>query len=89
MLIPLPRPSASMAHRPHAHQTWADVNVPGWSCEHTGGWTKYGSGWNVYLTHQEGHFCAASYFGCVQNKYPWIEDDVGPGGGTQYMHSGG
>ncbi len=69
--------------------TWADVNVPGWSYTHSGGWTKYGSGWNVYLTHQEGHFCFASYFGCVQNKYPWIEDDVGPGGATQYMHYGG
>jgi hypothetical protein len=69
--------------------TWADVNVPGWSYSHTGGWTKYGAGWNYYLTHQEGHFCFASYFGCVQNKYPWIEDYVGPGSATQYMHSAG
>ena len=69
--------------------TWADVNIPGWSYDHTGGWTQWGSGWNLYLTHQEGHFCAASYFGCVQNKYPWIEDEVGPGSATQYMHSGG
>jgi hypothetical protein len=66
--------------------TWANVNVPGWSYKHTGGWTKYGAGWNIYITHQNGHFCFASYFGCVQNKYPWIEDKVGPGSATDYFH---
>jgi hypothetical protein len=66
--------------------TWANVNVPGWSYTHTGGWTKYGAGWNIYITHQNGHFCFVSYFGCVQNKYPWIEDEVGPGSATDYFH---
>jgi len=68
--------------------TWANVNVPGWSYTHTGGWTKYGAGWNIYITHQNGHFCFVSYFGCVQNKYPWIEDEVGPGSRVDYMHYG-
>lgn len=66
--------------------TWANVNVPGWSYTHTGGWTKYGAGWNIYITHQDGHFCFVSYFGCVQNKYPWIEDEVGPGSSVDYFH---
>lgn len=68
--------------------TWANVNIPGWSYTHTGGWTKYGAGWNIYITHQDGHFCFASYFGCIQNKYPWIEDEVGPGSATDYFHYG-
>jgi len=68
--------------------TWANVNVPGWSYTHTGGWTKYGAGWNIYITHQNGHFCFVSYFGCVQNKYPWIEDEVGPGSATDYFRYG-
>lgn len=68
--------------------TWATVNVPGWSYKHTGGWHRYGAGWNIYITHQEGHFCFVSYFGCVQNKYPWIEDEVGPGSRVDYMHYG-
>lgn len=68
--------------------TWANVNVPGWSFTHTGGWTRYGAGWNIYITHQDGHFCFVSYFSCVQNKYPWIEDEVGPGNRTDYFHYG-
>jgi hypothetical protein len=66
--------------------TWANVNAPGWDFKHTGGWTRYGAGWNLYITHQDGHFCFVAYFNCVQNKYPWIEDEVGPGSHTDYMH---
>lgn len=68
--------------------TWAHT-WPGWSYTHTGGWTRYGAGWNIYITHQNAHFCLASYFGCVDNSYPWIEDEVGPGSRTDYFHWGG
>lgn len=67
--------------------TWATINVPGWSFSYTG-WHKYGAGWNLYLVHRSGHFCLVQYFSCVQNKYPWIEDEVGPGSRTDYMHYG-
>jgi hypothetical protein len=67
--------------------TWATINVPGWSFSYTG-WHKYGAGWNLYLVHRDGHFCLVQYFSCVQNKYPWIEDEVGPGSRVDYMHYG-
>lgn len=71
--------------------TWATINVPGWSFSYTG-WHKYGAGWNLYLVHRNGHFCLlqSQYTqNCLQNKYPWIEDEVGPGSKTDYMHYGG
>lgn len=68
--------------------TWGHT-WPGWEYHHTHSWTKYGAGYNVYMTHQTAHFCLGAYYACVDNSYPWITDEVGPGSRTDYMHWGG
>jgi hypothetical protein len=73
--------------------TWPTINVPGWSYKKGDtNWHRYGAGWNLYVVHRSGHFCflQTPYTqNCAANKYPWIEDEVGPGSQTDYFHHGG
>jgi hypothetical protein len=68
---------------------WGQTFVPGWSYNGYGNYHHYGVGWNVYVAGGHGHFCFVRYFDCVQNKYTWIEDEVGAGGRTIYFHWSG
>lgn len=56
----------------------------GWSFSgNLGYWNQGGQGYNLWTHWNQGHFCLASYFGCVQNSYPWIQSTVyGNGYGT-------
>jgi hypothetical protein len=61
--------------------TWGDTSTPGWSYKGViSSSNHYGVGWNVFESVRQGSFCLISYFGCVQNSYPYVDVEVGAGG---------
>ncbi len=59
----------------------------GWSFSgNMGYWNQGGEGYNRWVHWNQGHFCLASYFSCVQNSYPWIQSTAyANGSGTASM----
>ena len=59
----------------------------GWSFSgNMGYWNQGGEGYNLWVHWNQGHFCLASYFSCLQNSYPWIQSTVyANGSGTASM----
>lgn len=56
---------------------WPNVSFPGWEFKgHIGTSSRGGSGYSYWRAFTQGSFCLAQYFGCVQNKYPWIDMTV-------------
>jgi hypothetical protein len=57
----------------------------GWDFKGNGSyWNQGGEGYNLWTHWNQGHFCLASYFGCVQNSYPWIQSTVYANGAGYY-----
>ena len=56
---------------------WGETYIPGWSYRgHIGSVQNGGVGSTFYRSWTQGHFCFISYFGCVQDRYPWIDMTV-------------
>lgn len=61
--------------------TWGTTSWVGWqyngviqSSDH------YGVNWNMFESVRQGSFCYINFYGCVQNSYPYVDVQVGPGG---------
>ena len=72
-----------------SRRRWGETYWPGWSFKgHTGNQTSGGVGWTGYQAWTQGHFCLASYFDCVQDRYPWIDITVWRNGTYNYSTGG-
>jgi hypothetical protein len=76
----------TITYRAPAHDYPTHVAV-GWEFKGNGTYWNHGGAGSSYWEHwNQGHFCLASYFGCLQNKYPWIDSTVYANGAGHYTY---
>jgi len=68
---------------------WGETYWPGWSYKGViNRWSYGGSGYTYWTVGSQGHFCFVSYFDCVQDKYPWVEQTVRGSGYNTWRYGG-
>ena len=72
-----------------ASRAWGETHMVGWAYKGTiDSWSIGGKNYTYYRVWSQGHFCLVEYFSCIQNKYPWIDVTVYPGGGWRWSYGG-
>jgi hypothetical protein len=74
---------------PSVIRRWGETYWPGWSYKGViSRWSYGGGGYTYWTVGSQGHFCLISYFDCVQDKYPWVEQTVRGNGYNTWRYGG-